>query len=236
MSRAQRSRGSELALALISEEPERAEMARKALRDAPPKVTDAAAEALCEHLKNSGRSKATARALSHKQAPRFGIESHTRLMMALTEAGHNDAVLKWMQHGDDPNYLEKAEDAKPPLGTNLLRRIASVATRAWVIVVFGLPALFGGVWMFTEPTRAPVIAGGLAALGFVCVVLDAFMRRCPSCGKLLAGQLLSIVRDGSYTTTDAVETTSGTTAYVESTVHTHKHNWRCVFCQHKWSS
>lgn len=99
--------------------------------------------------------------------------------------------------------------------TNILWRVLSVFKRAWVIVVFGMPALFYVVLLLSQPSIWLYPTTGMAVLALFCIGVDAVKRRCPRCRKLLAGKLLSIVSD-NY---------GG-----------HDLSWSCVFCKRRWKT
>lgn len=118
--------------------------------------------------------------------------------------------------GYDPDGLRERENAAARRATpSIPRQVLSVFTRAWVIVVFGLPALFVVIVALKGREILPVCLAGLTLHALVVVGIDAFLRRCPSCRRLLAGKLLSIVRD-QYDF--------------------HVRSWVCVHCKHRWKS
>lgn len=220
-----RARGARLAEDLISDDPEAIARAKAALRTAAPIVSDAAAGVLIEHLRRGGaEAERVCLALAQPDAPGFGGKSWSRLFRAFMKIQRDDrlgprakaAMQTVVSRGPDKGYLRRKQDARAATAsTNLAVRVLSVATRSWVIVVLGLPALFGTIAIVTTPSARLPIAIGLACLAFAVVWIDAFKRRCPGCRKLLAGKRLSIVAD-DY---------GG-----------HILSWSCVFCQRRWKT
>lgn len=237
--------GRRLALALSTGDPAASAEARAALSRAPPSITDPAAKQLIALLAKGGTpAESICQALAEPDAPRFGGASFSRLLLALTEAQSKGGTLQGLAtqastnmfgRGPDDDYIRKLEDDRPPASARLPLRILSVGRRIWVWVVFGMASLFAIPAMVSGSGTAILGVAGLTLLAVVVVIIDAFKRRCPSCHTLLAGQLLSIVQDGSYTSTVAVQTTRGT-EMVDQTVNTHRRTWRCVECGHRWST
>lgn len=217
--------GTQLAKELMSDEEENAIRARRALKDAEPDVSDAVAEVLADALRSKGRDADRAcGAFMGEDAPQFGGGAYNvifRAFMALTggQTGAHpqaDAAMQaFIMRGVDARHLASRENAKAAASMRLPRRVLSVFTRAWVMVVFGLPALFGVIGMIGEPSAIPLIATTLTILAAACIAIDAHKRRCPECRQLLAGKLLSIVQDnyGGHTL-----------------------SWSCTFCNHRWQT
>jgi len=209
----------------MSDDEETAARARRDLGDADPAVSDAVAKVLARALRTKGPDADRAcRAFIDYDSPLFGGSAYSRIFRAfmkltggLTGARPQAeaAMAAFVKYGVDPRHLRKKEKAKAAAPVSLPRRILSVFTRAWVIVVFGLPALFGVITMVSEPYAIPLVAAGLGVLATVCVAIDSYMRRCPKCRRLLAGKLLSIVGD-NY---------GG-----------HTRSWSCAFCKHGWKN
>lgn len=99
--------------------------------------------------------------------------------------------------------------------TKLVPRVLSVFARAWVVVVFWLPALLAVFVLVNLPEARLPVAAGLVAHATLVVCIDALLRRCPSCRRLLAGHMLSLVRD-QYDF--------------------HVRTWKCVHCHHRWKT
>lgn len=169
--------------------------------------------------------------LEREHRPTFGRRGHQRVLDALhraNDAGHlpprtaSQLISVWQQKGHDP---ARDVEEKSSLGA----RIGSVFTRAWVLtlalfVLIGLVALaVEGQWLGA--------AGLLVTYALLALVVDALLRRCPSCGRLLAGALMRIERDGTMVTYHATPTGTAT-----GERHLHKRSWSCVHCGHRWSS
>lgn len=239
-------KGRHLAEALISEDPAVARGAQQELQRTTPRASDAAARHLIRLLKAGGPTAlAVCRALASSKAPRFGPGSWMKLFLALNAAaerrgGPGQLAAQASQNvslrGPAGGWLKRIQDSRPPRPTHLPYRVWSVATQIWVWVVFGLPALFVISMMWEGAVEARYGGTGLVVFAIVVIAIDAFKRRCPSCRRLLAGDLLSIERTGSYENSHAVQTSSGATAHINSTIHTHGMTWRCSFCRHRWST
>jgi hypothetical protein len=220
-----RAHGASLAEDLISDDKGVASSAQRELRTAAPLVSDAAAKVLVRYLRGGGpKAQHVCRALADADAPSFGGKSWSRLFKAFTKlTGSKDssplaqaAMQRVVSRGPDQGYQRRREEAAAAsTSTSLPRRILSVMTRAWVIVVLGIPALFGVILIATTPSLRIHAILALLSLAAVVVVIDAFTRRCPRCRKLLAGKRLSIVSD-NY---------GG-----------HVLSWSCVFCDHRWKT
>lgn len=239
-------KGRQLAEALISEDSAAAEAARQELQRTTPRASDAAARHLIRMVNGDGPTAlAVCRALADSKAPRFGPASWTKLFLALAAAAERrggpgplaaQASQNVYRRGAAGGWLKRIQNARPPRPTHLPYRVWSVATQIWVWVVFGLPAAFVLWMMWGGAIDARYGGAGLVGFALVVIAIDAFKRRCPSCRRFLAGDLLSIQRTGSYENSHAVETTSGAVAHVGSTVHIHGMTWRCAFCRRKWST
>jgi hypothetical protein len=186
-------------------------------------VSDAAATKLAALVRGGGaEAEAVCRALAERGAPRFGGRGWSRLSRALLRASTKpsappsvqSALSENLMRGPSKRYLERKQDERAAAAsTGILRRALSVFTRAWVILVFGFAALFLGSAILSDPAEGLYPALGLITVAASCIVVDARLRRCPSCGKPLAGWLLSLVRD-DY---------GG-----------HVRTWQCVFCRRRW--
>ncbi|HLT36596.1 MAG TPA: hypothetical protein VK034_09925 [Enhygromyxa sp.] len=210
------------------------------MKTAPPKVTDRVAKLLVRTVERGGPdADAICVALTRKDFPRFGPQSYSRLMVGLQLAGRIDASLAVTTRGPDGQYRRKLEESRANGSTNPALRVLSVAKQIWVIMLFmlvGLGLLVTIPSVRSDPSLIPLLGAGLGVLVVLVIIIDAFKRRCRKCRKLLAGDVLSIVRTGSYTSYDMVTTTSGGTAQVDKEVHTHSTTWGCVHCGHRWTS
>ena len=232
--------GRELAASLASAEQGVSDAAVKTLRTAPPSLSDAAAKALAKILRAGGDdAERVCRALADPKAPQFGGKSWHRLFKALMKAQEAGGALGkaaslamqgFVMRGPDPKYVEKLRKHRPPASANPVFRVLSVAKRIWVWVTFPFGAFFILALTSMSQTSNGVAAIGVGAFLLLLVIIDSFLRRCPSCKALLAGQLLSIVTDGSYTS--SVQVSPG--RYADQTTNTHRRDWRCVSCGHRW--
>jgi hypothetical protein len=218
-------RGRALAAELISGEATRVEASLAELAEAPPIVTDAAAGAIAKYLREGG---ANARAICQvyiaNPPPRFGGGSFHKVSRAFVAAssvdglGHlvEQAMASHVTLGSDAKYLGKVSKAKSKGGsTGLPLRVLSVFKRPWVIAVFWLPVLtFGIAGLATAGDARPVVGAAILGFAVLVVALDAYLRRCPSCKRWLAGRPHHVVRD-QY---DFHVTTLG-----------------CVFCMRQWT-
>jgi hypothetical protein len=220
-----RAEGERLAAELSSADQDLAARARQDLRGAPPVVTDAAAAVLAKLLRRGGAdAERVCQALEARDSPRFGGRSYQKIFRSLTKASSASGSLgaaaqraqqAFLAGGIDDDYLRKKEAARAARPASLLRRILSIFTRAWVIVVLGLPGLFGILALITEPGARPYVGAALAGATILVVAMDAYLRRCRSCRRLLAGTLLSIVKDN----------------YGD-----HIRSWSCAHCGHRWQT
>ncbi len=217
-------RGIELAAQFISDDGTTAKRAKGELRQAGPVTTDAAAKALASRLRRGGpEADAVCRALKQKDGPSFGGKGYSKLFrafMKLTKRNDNPLATAAMQafisRGVSKAYQRRKESAKARrASTGAIRRVLSVFTRAWVIVVFGFPALIGVILFVSTPGARLYTVVGLGALALFVVIVDSYKRRCPKCRKLLAGALLSMVSD-NY---------GG-----------HILSWSCAFCKRRWKT
>lgn len=209
----------------------------KTLKTALPPVTDRVAKLLVKTVRRGGPpADAICTALVRKDFPRFGPLSYSKLIVGLQYANRPAASLAVSTRGPDGKYLAKVQESRANGSTHPALRILSVAKQIWVIMLFGLILMIAIPSAFIDPTIVPMLGAGLGILALLTIIIDAFKRRCRKCRKLLAGDVISIVRTGSYTAYDTVETGSGSTARVGREVHTHATTWRCVHCGHRWGS
>jgi len=234
--------GRHLAQNLVAEDEKTSSDAKARLRDASPRAADFTAKELVSFIKKGGASaEAACRALSDKQGHHFGGKSWARLFKALMKAQEKrvplaeQAFAAVVSRGPDPKYLQKLDKHKPPASAHIVPRVLSVGKRIWVWVVCSFPVFFAAIEIFTGGAWALHAALGLVVLAVVVVLIDAFLRRCPACKKMLAGDLMSIAKSGSYTRSVTVQSSSGP-ASVDQTVDTHDRNWRCVSCNHRWTT
>lgn len=161
------------------------------------------------------------------------------MIVGLSFAERTAAAVAVSSRGADGQYVRKLQQSRANGSPHPVLRILSVAKQIWVIGLVLLVGLVGLVVVPTDlydPTMLPTIAAGLGIVAVLIVVIDAFKRRCPKCRTLLAGDVISIVRTGSWTNYDKVTTSSGGSAHVGHTVHTHGTTWRCVHCGARWGS
>lgn len=212
-------KGRQLAADLISDDAKTVTTARQELSEAPPSVTDPCAKQLVRFLKAGGdTTKAAAEALYHRQGPRFGPLSHSRLLVALQLNGApSDPALgtqhSFMSRGRDGKYLQKLETSRMSDRTDPTSRVLSIATQYWTWPIVGLAALFTVSVMVQGGNEATYAGLGLAAVIVMVAAIDVVKRRCPKCRKFLAADLLSMYRDSN-----------------ELMVR----NWHCVYCKHRW--
>lgn len=114
------------------------------------------------------------------------------------------------------------------------RRLLSVLGRAWVVGFVWLPALalIAGALTVDSPLRIALFAGAAALFGLAFLV-DARIRRCPSCRRYLAAMAVGSQHTGSHVESVQVTTASGT-GYVNQKVDSYATLWRCVHCKHRW--
>lgn len=232
-----------MAARLLSPEPETVQAAKTELASVSPAVSDATARALARRLRaRDFDAVAVCKLLGDARPPRFSPTAVRKLMLALMAAeraggGLGDAAGRafttFMVKGHDPDHLRKVQEARGSGSTSLVRRVLSVATRLWVWVVFAVLVMMvlASVEMRTLSWSQALLGVMLGAAAMVCI--DAFVRRCPRCRAWLAGHLLSIVQDGTRERTSVVSTSQGS-ASVTETFNTHRLDWKCVFCQHRW--
>lgn len=116
----------------------------------------------------------------------------------------------------DVNPKESADtEAAAPRGRRRRASIFSVFTRAWVIVVLGLPALVAIPMMLSSRALRVPVGLGLLGLAILVITIDAFRRRCPKCRILLGGRLERLVNDD----------------YGD-----HVRHWQCASCAHRWKT
>jgi hypothetical protein len=220
-----RAEGERLAAELSSADQDTALRARQDLRDAPPVVTDAAAAVLAKLLRRGGAdAERVCQALEARDSPRFGGRSYHKIFRSLMKASSAGGSLgaaarraqqAFLAGGIDDDYVRKKEAARAARPSSLVRRILSVFTRAWVIAVLGIPGLLTILVLISMPEARPFGAAALLGATIVVLTLDAYLRRCRSCRRLLAGTLLSIVSDdyGGHT-----------------------RSWSCAHCGHRWTT
>lgn len=217
--------GRRLADELIAGDGAVVKQAKAELRGAHTKVSDAAAKQLARYVRGRGpKAEAVCRVLAHNDAPRFGGRGWAKLFRALLRASSKPgleslaqgALANNLMHGPAKSWLKRKQaEREAEASTNLLWRALSVFKRAWVIVVFGMPALFYVILLLTQPSIWLYPTIGMVVLALFCIAVDAYLRRCPRCRKALAGKLLSIVGDnyGGHTL-----------------------SWSCVFCKRRWKT
>ncbi len=110
-------------------------------------------------------------------------------------------------------------DSKPRPGrrasTNIVWRILSVFGRAWVIVLYGVPAFFAVMYTINAPSSRPTVAAGLAGAAIVVVIIDGLFRRCRWCRRWLGAKRVSQSQI-SHATRVA--------------------NWQCYVCGQNWQT
>jgi hypothetical protein len=231
-----------LAARLLSPEPETVRAAKGELASVSLAAGDATAGALAHRLRARGADAvAVCKLLGDPTPPRFSPTAVRKLMLALKTAERAGGDLgdaargasTFVLHGHDPDHLRKLQEARGRRSTSLVRRILSVATRIWVWVAFGMLVIMvlASVDMGALSWSQALVGLMFVAAAMVCI--DAFVRRCPSCRAWLAGHLLSIVQDGTRQTTSVISTSQGHVSVTE-TMNTHRRDWQCVFCQHRW--
>ena len=204
---------------------------------AAPSVSDRLAKMIVQHVrKGKPGTDAICAALEQDDCPQPGPQSYSRLMVGLQLAGKTETGLAVVQRGPDKEYLSKLEEERSHGSTHPAMRVLSVAKQIWVMTIFGLVLLIAIPTAMSDAHARPYILIGLGVGAVLAIVIDAFKRRCRSCRKLLAGDLVSVIGTGSYSTSTAVETSSGGVAHVSTEVNTHAMNWRCVHCKHRWTT
>jgi hypothetical protein len=182
------------------------------------------------------------RLLGRERPPRFTPSGVRRLMLALDTAERaggplahaaTHAAMRIAVHGHDFEHLEKVQRDRGEGSTHLARRILSVGGRVWVWVTSFFIGMSVAILYSMDVLSAWGAALASSAAVAAMVGVDAILRRCPSCRAWLAGHLLSIVQDGTRTTRSVISTAGGTVE-VSETVNTHRHDWSCVFCKHRW--
>lgn len=199
--------------------------ARDELERAPKAVSDRVAKLLAVEVRGPRKSD-TMRVL-RELGPVWFASGKRRLISAVLRAMDGPEAMRTVAH------LEGLPPRPSPGGRSLGARLASVFVRAWVLAVLG-PALLIAIPVFalSAPTRA-VIAIGTGVASVLAVSIDAFLRRCPRCRKLLAGVVESIHAAGSYTTSVLVDSSAGS-ARIDQTRTSYAHRFRCAHCDHVW--
>lgn len=169
--------------------------------------------------------------LANQIEPLWFESGRSRLVAALTEMARRDpryATCAFsLEHG------QVRRDAVENAG--VLRRIASTFARAWVLGFFAIPTAVAAIVAIAvdDPlTRAIVVSAIVAVLAGVMLV-DARLRRCPACKRLLAGMIVGYRDAGSFTETISVETAHGFER-LDRTTHAYGRMWLCVHCRHRW--
>jgi hypothetical protein len=221
----QKERGRALAADLISGDAAKVTASLHELRNAGPVVTDAAAGAISGYLHGRGaQARAVCEVYVAHDPPKFGGSSHNKILRAFVRASEVEALAPLAERamsvhvtqGIDARYLEKRDRVKASGSPKSLpMRLLSVFMRAWVIVAFGFPALFAIIALFTVPGARLIIGSALVAYALLVVAIDAYLRRCPSCRRWLAGTFLHVIRD-EYDF--------------------HVTSWSCTFCKRGWKS
>lgn len=210
-------RGRELAEALISGSREAIEEHLRELSGAPRPVRDAVGREFAAYLKRGGAmARAVCTLYVEHTPPRFQGSVHDKLRSAFVKATADPETRSLAERALAVLGGEKrTATGKSGAGKSLPARILLVFTRAWVIVVFWLPALFAIALIVSEPGARVIAASALAGAAVLVIALEAFLRRCPSCRRWLAGIFLRVVRD-QYDS--------------------HVTSWRCTHCSHHWQT
>jgi hypothetical protein len=121
-------------------------------------------------------------------------------------------------------------------GAGTARRLASTLARPWVIAFVWIPvpfAIIAAATVESAALRLGLVISIVAVLLFA-VVLEARLRRCPTCRRWLAATLVGLRHAGSYQESVQVQTVSGGVAQVDRTRDSYASLWRCVHCKHRW--
>ncbi len=106
-----------------------------------------------------------------------------------------------------------------------------------VIAFVWLPAAMAavGVGFAGDLVLRVALLGVIAALFALAYAVEAFVRRCPSCRRLLAGMPTGRTHTGSHVESVSVTTAAGPQR-ADRTVDSYDTLWRCVHCKHRWES
>ena len=199
--------------------------ARAELTAAPRAVSDRVARLLAAELR-AGKVQPVIRALD-AVGPVWFERSRVRLLLALRDKlamGHT--VMRAY------TAIANQTSRHDPGGT--ATRLASVFTRAWVIAVFAPILLLGTIFLFTGPSRLRIATAiVLAACVPLALGIDAWLRRCPTCRRFLAGVDTGLRQTGSDTHSVVVTTPTGS-AHIDQTHSSYAQRWRCAHCAHTW--
>lgn len=210
--------GERIANALISDDPETAKAAAQELSKAPPSISDPTARALARIIREGGeRAEAVSQLLGETRATWFGGKGYRKLQLTVlgiyADGGKRakavEGAAMYLNRGPDPRYVEKRIAHEPPGGSSWPARVWSVRRSIWVMALYGLVLLFGVPMAFVDPLIVvPLLLAGFA----LCVGIDGWRRKCPSCSMILGAERVGLI---------GVE-------------HGTLYKWRCVGCQHRW--
>ena len=118
---------------------------------------------------------------------------------------------------------------------SLNQRVVSVLSRPWVIGFVWLPAIAAivGVFFVDSLLQRLMLVTVVVMLFALALVVDARLRRCPSCRQLLAAMPVGTRHTGTHTRSVLVTTPTGS-AHVDQSVPSYATLWRCVYCKHRW--
>lgn len=167
---------------------------------------------------------------SNHTVPLWFDSSRQKMIAKLTELAEREPVL--LSFVTVLRSIQVRRDALEAAG--LGRRLVSVLARPWVIGFLMFPVVFAviGVATTSGTLRIGLVVGIALALGLM-LAIDAAVRRCPSCGRWLAGMQIGMRHLGSFTESVMVSSPRGPTS-VDRTGHSYANLWHCVHCRHRW--
>jgi hypothetical protein len=205
----------------------------EALTKSPRSVARTVARSLAVQLQMGHRASAICAFLRRPDAPRFDRRGTDAIFAAL--AATRDARL--LPEGEITATLNAftrsslvADTERGPRTRGDLRQLLSVFTRAWVLAVCLLLVLvLVGLALDGRFLLALLLAAFAVGL---FIAIDGATRQCPSCRKFLGGELMRVEADGSYTSTERDDQGNE----INRRWNTHKRTWRCIRCDHEWTT
>ena len=134
--------------------------------------------------------------------------------------------------------LERGPVRRELKPTTLAGRILGVFLRPWVLAFCALPIVIACVLVISVASGIGQLIGALAIAAALAsiVMVDARMRRCPACHRLLAGMFMGVRSIGTYTEHVTVETIHGGHATVDRSVGAVSRIWVCAQCKYRWET
>lgn len=228
----------QLTAALLHGEPGSIEQ----LAEATPEISDRVATALARELKGDHATRVC------ELIPRFdGVlfpDGRRRLFDALTKACNGDGSF---ESAKVAMVKQRARPGGAPARPASAPRVAYLAPRGkrqlvsgfrqlWVQAALTVIAFVGLVMMLGLMSLASLwVPLGMVVSAALVLLLDALLRTCPACTRLLAAKCVAIKTTGSYTESVTVYGPQGTTQ-ADRTTHSIEETWECVCCGHRWTT